>query len=63
MGLLLIFKPSLAIEIQKRFYAQINWRIEPISMEKEVRNTRIMGWFLLVICVFICFVLLKKGLI
>jgi hypothetical protein len=42
----MIKRPELAIEIQKRFYAKINWRIEPVSMPKEIRNTRIMGWFL-----------------
>jgi hypothetical protein len=45
-GLFLFLKPDRAIDIQKRFYEKINWRIEPISMEKEVRNTRIMGLFL-----------------
>jgi len=43
MGLFLIFKPDSAIEIQRRFYEKINWRIEPISMQKEIRNTKIMG--------------------
>ena len=42
-GLFLISKPHLAIELQRRFYAKINWKIEPISMQKELRNTRIMG--------------------
>jgi len=32
--------------MQKKFYAKINWRIEPISMQKEIRNTKIMGIFL-----------------
>ena len=47
-GLFIFFKPALTIEIQKRFYALINWRIEPISMSKELRNTKIMGIFLIV---------------
>ena len=47
IGSLMIIKPSLAIEIQKRFYAGINWRIEPISMAKELRNTKLMGLLLL----------------
>ena len=46
IGIFLIFKPGLAIEIQRRFYAKINWKFEPISMLKEVRNTRIMGLIL-----------------
>ena len=47
LGLFLFFKPQAAIELQRKFYAVINWRIEPISMEKEIRNTRLMGIFLL----------------
>lgn len=50
-GLLLAAKPRLAIELQKIFYAKINWRMEPISMEKEIRNTRIMGIFLIIVTV------------
>jgi hypothetical protein len=42
-GFCIALKPASVIEIQKRFYAGINWRIEPISMQKELRNTRIMG--------------------
>jgi hypothetical protein len=48
-GLFLMLKPALAIEIQRRVYLKINWRIEPISIEKELRNSRIMGWFLMII--------------
>ncbi len=51
VGLLLFLRPELAIEIQKRFYAKINWRIEPISMPKEIRNTRIMGAFLIILAI------------
>ncbi|MFA5089964.1 MAG: hypothetical protein WC510_02870 [Candidatus Omnitrophota bacterium] len=46
IGLFVFFKPELTIEIQKKFYEKINWRIEPISMQKEIRNTKIMGIFL-----------------
>ena len=49
IGLFLFFKPILAIEFQKKFYENINWRIEPISMKKEIRNTKLMGLFLIVI--------------
>lgn len=51
VGLFLFLKPPLAIEIQRRFYEKINWRIEPISMQKEIRNTKIMGLMLIVIMV------------
>lgn len=48
-GLFLIFKPASAIELQRRFYESINWRIAPISMSREIRNTRLMGLFLIIV--------------
>lgn len=54
-GVFLISKPILAIKTQQRFYAKINWKMEPISMEKEIRHTRIMGWLLIVLLVAILF--------
>lgn len=46
-GLLLSLRPGSAIEMQKKFYHRINWNIEPVSMAKEIRNTRIMGFILI----------------
>jgi uncharacterized BrkB/YihY/UPF0761 family membrane protein len=51
VGLFIFFNPSQAIEIQRRFYEKINWRIEPISMQKEISNTKIMGIFLFILSV------------
>ena len=53
-GFFLYFSPCQAFEIQKKFYALINWRIEPISLEKEIRNTKCMGIFLFVFIFFAC---------
>lgn len=50
-GIFLVVKPGLAIKLQQKFYEKINWRMEPISMEKEIRNTRIMGVFLIALTV------------
>jgi len=49
IGLFLFLKPVLSIDIQRKFYEKINWRMEPISMQKEIRNTKIMGLFLICI--------------
>ncbi|MBN1871553.1 MAG: hypothetical protein JW800_03175 [Candidatus Omnitrophica bacterium] len=49
VGLFLLLNPQGSIEIQRKFYEKLNWRIEPISMQKEIRNTRIMGLFLIMI--------------
>ena len=42
-GGLIALKPRKTIDIQIALYRPFNWKIEPISMEKEIRNTRIMG--------------------
>jgi len=60
IGLLLFLNPAMAIEIQRKFYERINWRIEPISMQKEIRNTKIMGLFLIIMALLtIGYILIK----
>ncbi len=49
IGIFLIIRPAFAIEIQRRFYEKINWKIEPISMPREIRNTKLMGLFLVIV--------------
>ena len=48
-GVFIAANPVSAIEIQRKFYEKINWRIKPISISKEIRNTRIMGWLMVAI--------------
>jgi len=43
LGALVAWKPGETINAQIAIYRVFNWRLEPISMEKEIRNTRIMG--------------------
>ena len=45
----MFLKPARTIEAQRRFYLRINWRIEPVSMRKEIRNTKLMGVFLIIL--------------
>jgi len=61
MGLVLFFKPGLVIEVQRKIYEKINWRIEPISMQKELRNTRGMGLTLIAAAVFAIVCILIKA--
>jgi len=46
VGLAMFLAPGAVIEFQRKFYEKINWRVEPISMPKEIRNTKLMGLFL-----------------
>ncbi len=48
-GFYLLWRPAPVIEMQRQFYLLINWRIEPVSMDKEIRNTRIMGGALIIL--------------
>ena len=61
-GVFLLAKPALVIELQQKFYAKINWRMEPISMEKEIRNTRMMGVFLIAVTVLTAIYILFTGI-
>ena len=63
IGMFMIINPNFAIEIQRRFYEKINWKIEPISMSREIRNTRLMGYLLVVLLLVLLFLVLSKGLL
>jgi len=52
-GALVAWKPKKAIDIQIALYRPFNWKIEPISMEKEIKNTRIMGLVVLILGTFL----------
>ncbi len=60
-GLVIFIKPAFCIEFQKKFYAKINWRMEPINMEMEIRNTKIMGLFLIGAAIATIIYFLVKG--
>ena len=49
LGLLLILKPGEVIEAQQEFYFKINWHMEPVNMNLELRNTRLMGFMVLAV--------------
>ncbi len=46
LSYLLCFRTQWVISMQIKFYALINWKVEPISMEREMRSTRVMGMVL-----------------
>ncbi|MDD5005611.1 MAG: hypothetical protein PHS93_03800 [Candidatus Omnitrophica bacterium] len=50
-GAICLLNPGLAIRIQQKFYEKINWKIEPINLIKELRNTRIMGLISLILSI------------
>ncbi len=60
-GALVAWKPKKTIDIQTAFYRPFNWKLEPISMEKEIRNTRIMGLAVLIFGILsLIYILLTK---
>jgi len=50
-GLVCLRWPARVIAFQQKFYSWINWRMEPISMSKEIRNTRLMGLSMVLLAV------------
>ncbi|PIU39973.1 MAG: hypothetical protein COT00_04130 [Candidatus Omnitrophica bacterium CG07_land_8_20_14_0_80_50_8] len=52
LGAVVVWQPRKIIDMQIAAYRLINWKMEPISMEKEIRNTRIMGLAVLILGVF-----------
>lgn len=61
MGMLIFLRPRETIEMQIHFYRLINWRLEPVSWGLELRNTRLMGVFLMLIVVGIIFLVGMNG--
>ncbi|OGW76083.1 MAG: hypothetical protein A2Z72_01825 [Omnitrophica bacterium RBG_13_46_9] len=49
LGIFFIWQPKRIIEAQIAIYRPFNWKIEPVSMEKEIRNTRLMGVAVLIV--------------
>ena len=47
-GALIAWKPKKAIDIQIALYRPFNWKLEPISWEKEIKNMRTMGLTVLI---------------
>jgi len=52
VGLLVFFYPVSVMRMQVKFYEKINWRIEPISLQKEFKRTRYTGLYLVCLCLF-----------
>ncbi len=49
LGALIAWKPKKTIDMQIAIYRFFNWKLEPISMEREIKNTRIMGLVVLIL--------------
>jgi len=50
-GLFMVLRPALIIKMHIKSTEKSNWRLEPISMEKELRNTKISGINLAAVCI------------
>jgi len=50
-GLFMIYKSDAIIKIHIKSAAKSNWRVEPISMEKELKNTKIRGINFVALCI------------
>jgi hypothetical protein len=61
-GLLLIMKPAKAIELQRRAHVKFNWRLEPVNMTTEIRNTQMLGFMIMgALLTFIVYTVILTG--
>ena len=50
-GLFMVYKADTIMKIEIKNSAKSNWRMEPISLERELKNTKIRGINLIAICI------------
>ena len=48
-GILLMWQPRKLINIEIALYKAFDWELKPVSMERQVRNTRTMGVIVFVV--------------
>ncbi|PIQ86729.1 MAG: hypothetical protein COV73_04295 [Candidatus Omnitrophica bacterium CG11_big_fil_rev_8_21_14_0_20_43_6] len=61
-GLWVFFNTEFTMKVQTKFYKKINWLMMPISMQKEIKNTRIMALILIIISLMSVVYLIKEGI-
>ena len=59
LGVFSAASPEKSISLYQWIMKLFNWRVEPIHYEKEVRNTRWLGGFILLVSVLLFAALLK----
>ena len=52
VGLFVFFYPVSVMRMQVKLYEKINWRIEPISLQKEYKRTKYTGLYLVLLCLY-----------
>lgn len=48
-GVIALRRPDSVIKFQQKFCERINWKIEPISWDLEIRNTKNFGSILILL--------------
>lgn len=61
LGLFIFLRPKKVIQLQIKFYSHINWKMEPVSWGKELRNTRFMGLMLVFLVILAFFYVGLRG--
>ena len=56
LGVLSAARPDRSIALYQWIMERINWKVVPIDMPREVRNTRIEGFALMALGLAICFI-------
>ena len=61
VGALSVLSPSQSIKLYQLMMRWFNWRVEPIDLDKELRNTRWLGAFLLILATVSLGILFMRG--
>lgn len=43
LGILSVVRPSRSIRLYQQIMERFNWKVAPIDLAREIRNTRILG--------------------
>lgn len=50
-GIVAVSRPNSVIRFQQKFCERINWRVEPISWEIEIKSTKRFGRILILLSI------------
>jgi len=59
LGVFSAFDPQKSIRLYQALMRMFHWKVEPLRPQREIRNTRLMGFFMIVLSVTLFFLSLN----
>jgi len=60
LGILSAARPDRSIALYQWIMERINWKVAPIDLAREIRNTRTEGFVLIALGLAICFIAFSR---